>query len=484
MSTWYVDSRSGRDRNSGTSLSSAWRTLRRATRQPLASGQRLKLKRGSIWAETLTLKGRAAPGRPIVLEPYGTGRRPKIIVKQRHGVVVGGPISGWQLNGLEIAGEQPFDPKGRKHGGTCGIYLHQREAGEGFVINDCLIHDVDGHGILLKAGDAPGTTFTGVTITNCEIHHASTGIAFGGPWPPGDDPTRCIADFRIAHCRTHDIGADGIVLSRCQDGVIEHSTAWRTGLGRIRRSPVGIWFFQARRCVIQFCESYENRNAGNRADGGGFDLDGGCIDCVMQYNYSHDNDGAGYLICSYDPKGAPLYGCVTRFNISVNDGLANDYSSILFWQAGPCKTYNNTCITRVASPLKFTSSAKGHLIANNVFVVDSKADFPLVKSAFPVEHNRFRNNLYYRTGGPARFSLRQDKGLDFRGFCNAVNSADEILADPRLSDLSGEILHPRPGSPLLGAGLVVPDWGSRDYYGFAASDPEALNIGCSFQPPD
>jgi len=39
----------------------------------------------------------------------------------------------------------------------------------------------------------------------------------------------------------------------------------------------------------------------------------------MQYNYSHDNDGAGYGI--YEYVGAPPWSNnIVRFNISQNDG--------------------------------------------------------------------------------------------------------------------------------------------------------------------
>ena len=59
--------------------------------------------------------------------------------------------------------------------------------------------------------------------------------------------------------------------------------------------------------VIQYNESYGDKTAAG-ADGGGFDLDGGTQEeSVMQYNYSHDNDRPGFLLCQY-PWGKAQYG--------------------------------------------------------------------------------------------------------------------------------------------------------------------------------
>jgi hypothetical protein len=66
--------------------------------------------------------------------------------------------------------------------------------------------------------------------------------------------------------------------------------------------PCGIWTAASRRVVIQQCDSFDNRT-GRAADGDGFDLDGGCVECVLQYDYSHGNDGAGILVYTYG--GAP-----------------------------------------------------------------------------------------------------------------------------------------------------------------------------------
>jgi hypothetical protein len=361
---------------------------------------------------------------------YGTGPRPRIASAILPVVGNLGPVSWCRVARLELCGASPWPPFARESGRGGGIVFGQSVPSEGLAVEDCVVHDVPGPGVAFHAGPSAGTVFRGWTVSGCEVYNASTGITAGGPWPPGGNPWKFHERFAVRDCRVHDIGTDGIVLSHCRDGVIERCTAWRTGIGRTRRSPVGIWFFQALRCVIQHCESFDNHTAGCTADGGGFDLDGGAVDCVMQYNYSHDNDGAGYLICSYDPVNAPCTGCVTRYNLSVNDGRANDYGAILFWQAHHCETHHNTCVTRISPALKFTSETHGNVFADNVFVVDAKDDIAVVKSAFALDRNRFRRNVYWRTGGRPRFELPGRPRLDVRGFARLAGGEGDRVADP------------------------------------------------------
>src|SRR5207302_2714042 len=73
--------------------------------------------------------------------------------------------------------------------------------------------------------------------------------------------------------------------------------------------------------TISHCESYSNQKGGTGSDGGGFDLDNNSTNCVVQYNYSHDNVGAGYLIFDYDDHTGQISTSnnIVRYNLSEND---------------------------------------------------------------------------------------------------------------------------------------------------------------------
>jgi len=48
-------------------------------------------------------------------------------------------------------------------------------------------------------------------------------------------------------------------------------------------------------------------------------IDGGSLDCVLQYKYTHDNDGPGLIVYTYPYASFTVRGSAVRFNISEND---------------------------------------------------------------------------------------------------------------------------------------------------------------------
>lgn len=474
----YVDAVGGSDADTGAAADQAWTTLARVGQADLEPGSQVLLKRGCAWNEPFKLRGRAPAAKSIVLGAYGEGPRPRINGGRTHAISADEPVSGWRISGLELTSTNDLNPTHKINGGTCGIFLSQEDPCEGLTIEDCLIHDTSGPGIYLLAAGDPKPVFKDVLIEHCEVYNASCGIQFLAPPKYG---TESFPGFRIAHCVVHDVGGDGIVPFCGNNGVIEYCTAYRTGLGcdPADHSPVAIWYAWAKSCAIQHCEAYDNRTGGRGGDGGGFDLDGGCVDCVLQYNYSHDNEGAGYLICSWDPEQWPCTGCICRYNVSINDGLANDYASIHFWQSIDCQIYNNTCITRGAPVLKFQTSARGLLIANNIFYVDTPEDTAVVTSTFDPSGNQFLSNLYCHLSGKLKFTIADTEieGLD--EFAKLLGAGGEIAGDPKLASRAAENLHLRPGSPCRGAGLRLPEMGPRDYYGAPLPSEGPVDIGCA-----
>ncbi len=76
--TYFVDSRQGDDARPGTSASSPWRSLAKINSASLFPGDRIFLKRGSLWREQLTFHSSGAEDRPILLDAYGDGPLPII----------------------------------------------------------------------------------------------------------------------------------------------------------------------------------------------------------------------------------------------------------------------------------------------------------------------------------------------------------------------------------------------------------------------
>ena len=79
--TYYVSASGGDDTKNGTSESTAWKTLRKASSVTLQPGDQLLLKRGDVWhGETLAPKGKGTEGSEIVIGAYGNLSDPLPII--------------------------------------------------------------------------------------------------------------------------------------------------------------------------------------------------------------------------------------------------------------------------------------------------------------------------------------------------------------------------------------------------------------------
>jgi hypothetical protein len=207
------------------------------------------------------------------------------------------------------------------------------------------------------------------------------------------------------------------VLSDAENGLIEHCMAYNNGalchsqLG----GPVGIWAWDAKNVIIQQNESFNNKT-GSRKDGGGFDLDGGAVNCIMQNNYSHDNDGAGFFLAQFS-YARPHTGNVIRYNISYNDGRKIVTQELKFGVA--CENaniYNNTVLISAApqcKPAAFVTRPNDEMgvnnielpenivITNNIFLAAGKME--LIRAINPLPGIKMINNNYYNLNSQYAF---------------------------------------------------------------------------------
>jgi hypothetical protein len=158
--------------------------------------------------------------------------------------------------------------------------------------------------------------------------------------------------------------------------------------------------------IIQHCESHHN-HAGLTKDGGGFDIDGGSSNCILQYNYSHDNEGAGFLLAEYGAE-LPFRNNTVRFNISENDGRKNSYGSISIWgvdsnhRVNESYVYNNTIYSDEAGIVDglpaaltlFGNNFRHVLVANNIFFISGRTQILNADAAFDTSAIYFLGNNY------------------------------------------------------------------------------------------
>jgi len=440
---YHLDAEHGNDARDGLSPATAWRTLERASAATLKPGDRVLLRAGQTFPGTLRLDAEDAgtPQKPVTIGSFGQGRA--TIQAGLGGAVLVSNAGGVEVRDLICVGED----RTRNHGAGVAfvnslpgnqrlrhVRIRNVEARgfgrelpkpktlpEGFQLPQ-------GAGILVagNAKDGSKSGFEDVEISDCVCHdNAYYGILITGYWN-AKATNYANARIHIADCRVFENPGDplyhenhsgsGILVEDCDGGLVERCVAYENGAlcHDAPGGPCGIWTAVARRVVIQECESFRNRT--RAADGDGFDLDGGSIECVLQYNYSHDNDGAGFLVYTY--AGAPHAdrGNVVRWNVSENDARRNrQYGGICLGNSGNGMTgvqvYHNTVIMTRTNDL-----------AECVVAVESR------KIGV-----RFWNNLFIGSDGVPLVRLGEDHpGIVFQGnaYCGAGTTLARIGKKP------------------------------------------------------
>lgn len=458
----------------------------------LQPGDRVLLQGGATYRGTLRLgaedSGTAA--KRIIVESYGTGRA-TIDAGNGFGVLVDG-ASFVTVRNLNLRGS------GRKSGNTASGLLLAHGA------------NLEADHIDVAGFRKAGIEMNGVTkarLTNIHAHqNGGSGILSGG------DRSR---DIYVGYSLTENNPGDptvrenhsgnGIVLGHVQGATIEYCEARYNGwdMPWTGNGPVGIWTYESDRVVIQFNVAHHNRSTAQ--DGGGFDLDGGATNALVQYNYSHDNYGCGYLICQY-AGGGRFADNVVRYNISQDDGLKDHDAGIFVWVGGAemksTLVHNNTIFNTKGAAVAFgvdkryAEPAPVFRFHNNIFVSQG----PQIRGG--AKNGIFQGNVYWSMG---ERGFRVDDFKDFDAWA-AATGQEKIdgrvvgrFADPMLrKDGNGLLTDPDklatlreyqllPGSPAIDAGIDLRtlfniDAGPRDYFGTKLNPGMRLDAGAHEVP--
>ena len=460
--TFYVDSEGGNDQSAGTSEKEAWRTLGRIKEHNLfVPGDRILLKCGSVFrGEQLAFQGMGSAEQPIEISSYGEGELPRL---EGNGEVEN-VISLYNqqyihINRLEITNldqkyNQNFELNGSNNQEKAlrAINVSIRDFGTAsdIRIEDCYIHDINGNikskwngGIFfdVKANIQNGT-LTGVPskydqilILGCTFERVDrSGIKlissqWCNQWEK-NDPGVPVNWYPSTNVVVRDnymekIGGDGITVRDTDGALIEHNLV-RDCRYQNTGYNVGIWPFEAANTVLQYNEAYETHGT---TDGQGLDCDHASSNSVMQYNYSHNNEGGFMLIMG----GYPHTGATVRYNISQND---RD-KTFEFAQGCPKGTmiYNNTIysdqlLERGVFFLSNTGAGQG---VNDTFAFNNVFHYPEGQKFYGGEtqnlttYMKLYNNAY--TGGIEAFEgddnplKAEDAGLTAPGTGPEVNES-------------------------------------------------------------
>jgi hypothetical protein len=365
------------------------------------------------------------------------------------------------------------------------------------------------------------TGFSSVNITNDTVHNNG----HSGIWSQAG-PDEVPAPYGLAHqgifvaydvvannagYNGTDASGNGIELGNVDGATIEYCIAYGNGSknNATQGGPIGIWTYNSNRVDIIYNQSYSNTAA--HKDGGGFDLDGGTSNSILEYNYSHDNAGTGILEAQF-ANASPQTGNVIRYNISQNDGRNHDQAGIVLWAAKSSDTIQGTQIygnTIYMAPAA-TGSPKGILILSatkNVSIYNNIFDMGAGLSPIYVESAGtglvFAGNDYWNGSATAANIVWGAKTYQtLTAFQSATGEetlsgkATGLSVNPRLNIASttaapsktdiipgyiGFLL--QAGSPLISAGVNLNalgiNPGPTDFFSYALPFNADLNIGAN-----
>ncbi|QUI22108.1 right-handed parallel beta-helix repeat-containing protein [Vallitalea pronyensis] len=475
-STYYVDSASGNDSNSGTSTSAPWKTLQKVNSMNFNPGDRILFKAGGIWTGQLTLDDSGTSMNPIVIDQYGSGDKPLI---NGNGLVGEGVVYLYnteyiELNNLEITNNAASE------GDRRGVYVEAANAGllHHVHLKNLTIHHVKGMtgstkeakrtagiSIRVTADNLVDTRYDGVLIEGCHIYTVDNqGIVTETVDIHNDDPSalnypgqvnferRKFTNLVIRNNIIHDIGKNCIILRNDENGLVEYNVVSDNAV----RSLTGNSIF-TRTCtgtVMQYNEGYDNGSS--NYDGCMYDADLESPNTIWQYSYSHNNHHGLFWACTAVNDS----GIKVRYNISQNDkgGIF-----VVNYPNNGIDIYNNTVyIGAHRSPTILYERHKGgngprkYSFMNNIIYNESSSatyDFYTANN----DYNRTIDyNLYYGNH-PS----------------NEPNDTHKLTVDPLfvnpgsatygIDSCDGYQL--TSSSPAINSGISIADNGGKDYWG-------------------
>lgn len=514
MLVYYIDAEAGDDAADGLSAETPWKSLEKINETVFQPGDCILFKAGCSWTGQLWPKGSGTEEAPIRIDRYGEGAAPLIIGTAtmdketdqdfyKGAAVVLHNQEYWEISSLEITNTDPITSTGPDadvslltKNRRIGVAVTTRSPGDGketyhhIYLKDLYIHDISGEvgrdngGILIRNQQGGNrTNFEDVQILNCTISNiVGNGITtssdyvlqYMGTEETGGNPTRWgefpgktrvdwgsgpqfkSKDILISGCKLQNIWCDGILTINVDHPVIEYNVCDNACYAP--GAYAAIWPHSSNDALIQFNEVSNTRFVGG--DGQAFDVDYNCDNAIVQYNYSHDNEG-GFLLLMESANYVTV-----RYNISVNDGVKGTAQGLLDIRAGNVSIYNNTFYSDaevLATHVENGFSGNG-VIANNIFYAKTPVNMPAWKTDSKASYVYHNNAIYGYTGLP------EDDAL--------------VTADPGLKNpgTAGEGLNSVEGyglkktSPCIDSGMEIADNGGRDYLGNLLSDG-AVDIG-------
>lgn len=289
------------------------------------------------------------------------------------------------------------------------------------------------------------------TIENCQANGITTTNVKGTL----DDTSFRHTNVIIRNNNIHNVTRAGII-PLYTSGVLVEFNKVDTFQSTTEGYGCGIWCDRADNMIFQYNEVCNGQN-GN--DGMAFNIDDMTRDGLVQYNYTHDNYGGGYMLHvrqkSYNRNNT------IRYNLSINDsGAFLDHNAQVvavgetdITKLEQAKVYNNTFI----SDKECHAVYKGDDVTytNNIWYFTNPAMIHKNNSFAPGEHSTFKNNAYIGVPAPIDSDAHTDDPLFTGGTALFHLDQEHAYAAASL----------KTSSPYIQAGLLIEQDGEKDILG-------------------
>lgn len=513
---YYIDPETGAYYNTGHSPSQAWESVTRIEERAWQPGDTILIKRGTVYNGTLTLRGSGTQEKPIVLMAYGDESLPLPQINgmgKRNETVLIKNVQYWELHHLKITNTtEELRPQ------TIGIRVIAENIPGGVMnhihIKNCIIADVTGTKTHHIGGGGSGihyfnvidsptpSSFNDFVVENCQILNCQRdGLV--GYLTTGDRAKRkANTGFVFRNNIFEGVPGDQIIVNGADGAIVEGNIVRNCAEGDF--SPEGspyqteaaaaIWCIHSDNTVFRYNLVQDHKATW---DGQAFDCDQNCQNTLFEYNISYNNVGGFLLLCPADGgfnQGFVSHtNTIVRYNISINDGTRNylkengkALSSLIdvVGRIGSCYIYNNTFIkTKSASQHpdntaitfdNYSNLPNSLYVVNNIFYNTTTTENSFYKVNYgtltPNQGANFWNNCIYgySTGAPGTDSYNSGNiNLDpkfvqlIQDFTSSQNQINKEAIINGLKLMSG--------SPCLGAGGAIPDFGvypvTNDFWG-------------------
>ena len=287
--TYHIDANTGRDDADGLTPATAWRSFTNVARLTLGPGDRLLLKRGSVFSDELALTAGGTPENWAEIGSYGTGPRPTI----RRTRFINDRCAHITSLGHLIVRDLIVCHAGKGLGISC------KRGTEGLLVERCLAHHIEGlyrlnaHGIPEwrnhagapegpRGGIGIGGSPRKAVMRDCEMYQCSSGFCAVG---------RDIAIIRvfchdnICHNTSPHPFYTGTSRAWLLDSIFDAS-GWNASAG-----TMGIMLGHNDGLIIRNCHFLNQPDSGSH-DEGGIDFECGGENCLIDRCTFRNNAGA------------------------------------------------------------------------------------------------------------------------------------------------------------------------------------------------